>query len=145
MTGNAPEQKTPQSGFTLIETMIAMAILAISLLALAQLVGVAINQNASSRSGSVAIAVAQGYLEELRTQYNKGLETGTPSSALTAGTHSTSVILPGYEDRPARTFDITWNVTPVATAELRVRLSAESRTGNFLNSRSVVITSYFAP
>jgi prepilin-type N-terminal cleavage/methylation domain-containing protein len=135
-----------QSGFTLLETAIAMVVLAVGLIALGQLVTVAINQNAMSRSTSVGISVAQGKLEELRTAYNRGLENGTSEADLAAGTHAAVVVsLPSGYGTATRDFDVSWTVTDMSATEKTVQVTVQPRQGNFLNSRSVSITSHFAP
>ncbi|HXK61943.1 MAG TPA: hypothetical protein PLP42_18810 [Acidobacteriota bacterium] len=122
------------AGFSLIEAMLAMLFLAVSLLALGQLVGVAINQNAMSRSTSVGISLAMGKLEELRSAYNRQLEVG--SVTLTDST--TPEVKNGFR--------LSWTVTNgPGTNERIVTVTAQPTAGEFLNSRTVEITSHFAP
>ncbi|RPI27031.1 MAG: hypothetical protein EHM61_09875 [Acidobacteria bacterium] len=126
------EPRGREEGFSLIETMLAMLFLAVSLLALAQLVAVAVNQNAMSRSTSVGISAAMGKLEELRRIYNRDLET---ASTTLAG---------GNEDKGG--FRLSWVVTNgTGTSERIVTVTAQPLAGTYLNSRSVDITSHFAP
>ncbi len=47
------------SGFTLIESMIALAVLAITLLGLGQLVSTAVRQNASTRFETMGVLIAR--------------------------------------------------------------------------------------
>jgi prepilin-type N-terminal cleavage/methylation domain-containing protein len=53
-------------GFSLIEVMCATAIMAVSLVSLAQLFGVATKANRSARNGSVATMLAEQKMEQLR-------------------------------------------------------------------------------
>jgi len=123
---------THQKGFSLVETMLAMLFLAVSLLALGQLVGVAINQNSMSRSTSVGISAAMGKLEELRRVYNRQLETG--SVTLASGSETKNGLA------------ISWNVTNGTGASTRVvKVTVRPTAGEYLNSRKVEITSHFAP
>jgi len=55
-----------ESGFTLIESMIALAVLAITLLGLVQVMSTAVRQNASTRFESMGVLIAQEKLEALR-------------------------------------------------------------------------------
>ncbi len=127
VTGSSHEK-----GFSLIETMLAMLFLAVSFLALGQLVAVAINQNSMSRSTSVGISAAMGKLEELRRIYNRQLETG--SVTLAGGTETKNGL------------QFTWVVTNgPGTSERIVKVTATPTAGEFLNSRKVEITSHFAP
>jgi len=122
-----------EKGFSLIETMLAMLFLAVSFLALAQLVAVAINQNSMSRSTSVGISAAMGKLEEVRRIYNQQLETG--NVALTGKTEEKNGL------------EITWVASnpPGTTKVWIVTVTARPLAGEYLNSRTVEITSYFAP
>ncbi len=55
-----------ESGFSLVETLIATAILGVSLVALAELFGVAAKSNATSRTGTFAAILAEQKIEQLR-------------------------------------------------------------------------------
>ncbi len=55
-----------EHGFTLIETMLAIAIMAIGLLALASLQVTAINGNAQSKKRTLALALAEDKIETYR-------------------------------------------------------------------------------
>ncbi len=121
-----------EKGFSLIEVMLAMLFLAVSFLALGQLVGVAINQNSMSRSTSVGISAAMGKLEELRRIYNRQLETG--SVTLSSGTETTNGL------------ELSWVVTNgTGSSERVVKVTARPIAGEYFNSRRVEITSHFAP
>jgi len=121
-----------EKGFSLIETMLAMLFLAVSFLALAQLVGVAINQNSMSRSTSVGISAAMGKLEELRRVYNGQLETGKVT--LAGGSETKNGL------------ELTWTVANgTGTSTRIVKVVAKPTAGEYLNSRTVEITSHFAP
>lgn len=113
--------RTAQSyGFSLIECMIAVTVLAVSLMGLAQLMGVSVYHSAFARSNTMAVSVAQQKLESLRLNYTKDLLAKVttpgsgPSSDLTAGTHSpVSVTLaaPTESAMPTVTFNVCWFVT----------------------------------
>ncbi len=60
-----------QGGFSLVELMIAVAVLAITFLGLAQLMSVGLQQNSRARSSTMLVTVAQQQLEQLRTKYSK--------------------------------------------------------------------------
>ncbi len=71
-----------QAGFSLIEVMIAMAILAIGLLGLAGLQGTAINGNRHGNTISQATILAQETLEQIRNaDYDDITTTNFPASA----------------------------------------------------------------
>lgn len=94
-----------QKGFTLLELLIALVILAIGLLGLAGLQVAAIKGNVSGFKISTASAVAQQRIEELKVM-------DSTSAALTAGAHPAdgSVIVQGI------TYNRSYNIqdnTPV--------------------------------
>ncbi len=110
-----------QKGFTLLELLIALAILSVGLLGLAGLHIAAIKGNVSGFKFSAASAVAQQRLEEI-----KALDTA--SSALSSGVHNDgNIILQGItynrsyavsDNSPVKgtstlTFTVTW-VEPIS-------------------------------
>lgn len=75
-----PAQRRPriaaggQKGFTLIESMIAMLILIVGLMAVMQLFAVAVLSNKIARSKTFATQAGQAALENLQTQYDLWLK-----------------------------------------------------------------------
>ena len=146
-TRNTAEQK----GITLIESMIAVAVMSIALMALAQLMAVALQQNAFSRYNTMAIEVAQWKLEELLTQYTNELETSTSDTDLTAGSHPTGS--PGYETETLTAptgsamadyqFQVSWTVT-VSGNQKTVTVTVAPMVVNELTSKTLSITTVFS-
>lgn len=66
-----------QSGFTLIEIMIAMLVLFVGLVAVAQLVPLAVTLNAANRQDSTALVIAQRELNEMAQPRNLNLPSFT--------------------------------------------------------------------
>ena len=58
-----------------MDSMIALVVLSVGLLALVQLMGTALNQSAFTQNNTMAAAVAQEKIEELRTVFTRELET----------------------------------------------------------------------
>lgn len=144
---------TRDSGFTLVETLIAILVVTAGLLVLAQLVGVAIHHNSRARSGSIAIAVAQGQLEMLRAQYYRELHTGVAESDLTIGSHVAPPLQVG-----TRFFRVSWDVTlgsanrkTIELTALEVHVSGTGESATVIEdplmrqTKSVRIVSQFAP
>src|ERR1700730_5300007 len=57
-----------QKGFTIAEVMVAMVVLMVSLVGIAQLVPFAIHTNSAARAGSTAVVVAERELDEMVDQ-----------------------------------------------------------------------------
>ncbi len=139
-----------EKGFTLIECMIALVILSISCMGLAQLMGVAVRQNAFARYNTMGLEVAHMKLELLGTQYNNELETATTDADLTAGAHPAGA--PGYElvtlDEPTYSsmgdsqFQVTWAVT-VAGQQKTITVTVAPPVQNDLVSTSLSLTTIF--
>lgn len=109
-------------GFSLLELMVALSVLAVSLLGLAQLLGVAIQQNQLARYNTAAMEVARGKLERLKAAYSRQLETGIPAEDLTDGSHGpeTVVLSSQRESYGSRTLALRWEVSTVAGSRKRL-------------------------
>ncbi len=110
-----PERNASARGFTILELLVAVSVLSISLLGLAQLLGVAMQQNHLSRYNTAALEVARGKIERLKAQYNRQLETDIPATDLTDGTHGPETIILSSESEQygSRTLVVNWQVTSV--------------------------------
>ena len=89
------------AGFSLIETLVASALIAAVLVGLAQLVASAARQSLRSRQSAAAVAVVQGKLEELRNLPWKYDHTGAPVSGTALATSPAGALTadtPGYVD-----------------------------------------------
>jgi len=63
-----PRYPANQSGFTLIELMMATLVLMVGIVAVAQLVPLAVSLNASNRQNSTALVIAQRELNQMASQ-----------------------------------------------------------------------------
>lgn len=135
-----------ESGFTLVESMIALTILSISLLALIQLMQVAVRQNALARFETMVAVVAQDKLETLRAAYNNELETDTGSSALTAGSHgpeTMTMAAPTNSSMGDSEFQVSWTVTVAGTQKI-VNVTVEPQVSSEL-FMDLSLTTIFVP
>ena len=134
------------SGFTLIESMIALAVLAITLLGLGQLVSTAVRQNASTRFETMGVLIAQEKLEALRGEYNKELESETGSSDLTAGSHGPETLImeaPAGSRMGDSEFEVSWTVV-IAGPQKTVNVTVEPQVSNQLIT-DLSMTTIFVP
>jgi len=133
-------------GFTLIESMIALAVLAITLLGLGQLVSTAVRQNASTRFETMGVLIAQEKLEALRGEYNRELESETGSSDLTAGSHGPETLImeaPAGSSMGDSEFEVSWTVI-IAGPQKTVNVTVEPQVSNQLIT-DLSLTTIFVP
>ncbi len=134
------------SGFTLIESMIALAVMAITLLGLGQLVSTAVRQNASTRFETMGVLIAQEKLEALRGEYNRELESETGSSDLTAGSHGPETLImeaPVGSRMGDSEFEVSWTVI-IAGPQKTVNVTVEPQVSNQLIT-DLSMTTIFVP
>jgi prepilin-type N-terminal cleavage/methylation domain-containing protein len=137
-----------QEGFTVLETLIALTVLAIALLGLAQLVGISINQNAFARHNTVGIQLAQERLEQLRAQYNRELETGVSAATLASGSHGPVTVTLPASDRTGqqdREFLVSWTVGNAGGTRKSVSVTVTARNQNALQNKTITLNSLFSP
>lgn len=133
-------------GFTLIESMIALAVMAITLLGLGQLVSTAVRQNASTRFETMGVLIVQEKLEALRGEYNRELESETGSSDLTAGSHGPETLImeaPAGSSMGDSEFEVSWTVT-IAGSQKTVNVTVEPQVSNQLIT-DLSMTTVFVP
>jgi prepilin-type N-terminal cleavage/methylation domain-containing protein len=112
-------------GFSLIEMLISLVILAVSLLAIASLMAITTRNNASGTQMTEAINLAQDKIEELSV---------TPSGNL----------LPGTDQKKGSTginYSRNWTVLPNATGNLRavtVTVNWNNRENHSINLLSTI-------
>jgi len=101
MEDTMPVPKQSQAGFTLVELLVAVVILAVGLLGLAQLQVTAIKTNSQSATKTAATSLAQQAIEQVMSW-----DADDPRLDADGTGTFTSVTVAG-----AGTYDITWTVT----------------------------------
>ena len=130
-----------------MDSMIALVVLSISLLALVQLMGTALNQSAFSRNNTMAAAVVQEKIEELRTTYTRELETKSALADLTDGSHGPETVTlssPNHSNMGDKQFRVTWTVD-ISGKQKTVTGTVEPVVENTRQSESLAFTTVFAP
>ncbi len=125
-----------EKGFTIVENMLAVAVLAIAVLALGQLMSVAVRQNAFTRVETMSSSLAQEKLETLRAVYHQELETETASPDLTEGPHgpeTRTMEAPAESNMGDSEFRVSWTVTIAGTTKT-VDVTVEPQVSDELNT-----------
>ncbi len=136
-----------EDGIGLLDSMIALVVLSISLLALVQLMGTALNQSAFSQNNTTAAAVVQGKIEELRTAYTRELETRSALADLTGGSHGPQTVTlasPGHSNMGDKLFLVTWNVN-ISGRLKTITGTVQPVVENTRQSESLLFTTVFSP
>ncbi len=107
-------------GFSLLETLIAVSLVAIALLTFVQLVAVSIHVNARARRGSIAAVLAQDKIEELWSlgstlapQPGTSLDSNTPGLCDFLDDHGRS-LGSGSAPPAGAVYVRRWSITPVS-------------------------------
>ncbi len=103
---------TNERGFTLIEVLIAMVILTIAMVSMAELMAITIRMQMMGRNETAAIRLAQSKVDELVAV------NFTNASVAVGGSLTTDVAT--YNDAPANGFARRWAIAAIA-GETRVR------------------------
>lgn len=147
-----PTDQRPQSteqGFSLLETLIAIVVLSISLLALAQLLMVSLEQTKFAEFNTKGIQVALMKLEDLRGQYNNQIETGTEPADLTAGSHGPETVTlenVGTTIQSLRQFEVSWTVANQTGGAKSITVSVEPPANADVRlNKTISLSSNFAP
>ncbi len=138
-----PRRRASADGFTLIEVVIAIAVLGFGLLTLAIMQLQALSQGSAGRHTSDAAAVARTHVEQvMRLPWSEldvaqGIGTWTnPSWAGAGPTVNVNVDMPGGGTAVEHTYNVQWRVTDVGTnqclrdVEIRVSWAEEGLPAN---------------
>jgi prepilin-type N-terminal cleavage/methylation domain-containing protein len=113
------QARTGESGYSLLETLVAVSLIAIGLSALAQLLAVSIHANARARRSSVASVLAEEKMEQLRglggslsPQPGTSLDVNTPGLCDFLDEYGRSLGT-GLVPPPGTAYLRRWSITPV--------------------------------
>lgn len=141
-------QRNPEAGFSLIETMVAIIVLSISLIGLAQLVLVAQQQNRFAGYTTAGIGVAQAKLEELKSLYNSDIANGTMSTDMTPGSHgpeTRTIAAPSNTNQGDQQFLVSWEIIDLGRGARAINLTVNPVVANPLQNKTITVNSQFAP
>ena len=117
MTPSHQRRHSAERGLTLLEVMIALVIMAIGLLALSGMQITTIQKNASSFKSTIAVSLAEQYLQQLENlSFSDPLLTGSATS-YTANAYAGTYTDPNTNIVYNRTYLVTDN-SPIANVKL---------------------------
>jgi len=111
----SPRPLRDERGFTLIEALIAAAILTVALVALAELLAVSVRMHQLGRHSTTAVRLAQDKFEELMK-----MNFVTGPAIQVSGTDTLASNVTNYFDNPDAGITRRWLVQPGPAAGLRV-------------------------
>lgn len=129
--------RSPESGFSLIEVMVAFTVLGIGLLAVAGAQVKSVRGTSSGRHLTQSALIAEGRIEQLARSSWTAL---APTSGWTAPIQATSHVDDGGAGVAEETYDVSWRIQDVVPGETRsidVRVGWTEGDGR---SRSVAVT-----
>ncbi len=137
VTSDAPPsawRRVPHSsrGFSLVEIMVASAVLSVCLLGLAQMLATAVQLGQFARNNTVAIQIATGKLSELKAAYHYELASRNELPDLAPGEHGPNpVTLPAPTGaQEAASYTVSWVVTGAGASRKNVTVSVRPRGGS---------------
>ncbi len=130
------QQTMSQNGFTLLELLVAMAIIAVGLLAAASMQGVAVNANSVSNKVSVGSSLAQQVAEDLLSSSSTGTiltTSGTYNYKLDPANNSNLITIRGSGTYRAQytttTSPVISGATITGTSKVDVKVFYEAPNG----------------
>jgi prepilin-type N-terminal cleavage/methylation domain-containing protein len=131
--GTAACDAAESDGFSLVETMIAMLVLTIGLVGLAQLLAVSIVMHSDARHATTITALAQAKMDELMKK------NFTDASVSIGGSLSSSML--NYSDAPGEAITRRWRVTTGPTTGTRwLEVSVENKGGRLYGTKQSLTT-----
>lgn len=120
-----------EKGFSLIELLIAMSVLAIGMLAAASMQYSAVRNNTQGNVSTQASMLAKSQLEMLKNQ-------DIDSAVLAAGDYSDATPI-DENGNPGGIYNRSWRIDPLGTSARRIRMTVQWT--KFGDPRSVVVRS----
>jgi type IV pilus assembly protein PilV len=120
-----------EKGFSLIEMLIAMSVLAFGMLAAASMQYSAVRNNTTGNTSTQANSLAKAQLELLKNQ-------DIASTALTVGDYVDPAPIDA-SGNPGGIYNRSWRIDPLGTSARRIRVTVEWT--KFGRSRQVVVRS----
>lgn len=144
----ADSPRKNEKGFTLIEAFMAVVILTVSLLSLAQLMVVSLEHFEFAKYDTKAVRVAQSKMEELKALYGWQIDSGNLSPKLETGSHGPELVVPaapgGSTGEPTN-FWVTWQVDDLGKGQKGIAVTVRPPVLNPRLNELVTINSVFAP
>ncbi len=135
-------------GFTLLEVIVAIVVLTVALLGLAQMIMVSVEQYAFARWDTKATQVAQSKLENLKSLFSGEVETGVDDADLVTGDHGPEMVTlaapSGTWGEPSD-FWVRWQISDLTGGQKLIAITVTPPVPNPRQNETITVMSQFAP
>jgi len=135
-------------GFTLLEVIVAIVVLTVALLGLAQMITISIEMYAFARWDTKATQVAQSKLENLKSLFGGEVETGVDDAELVTGDHGPELVIlsapAGTWGEPSD-FWIRWQISDLTGGQKLIAVTVTPPVPNPRRNETITLMSQFAP
>lgn len=135
-------------GFSLIEALIALFILSVGLLSVAQLMMVSLDRSEAAKYDSKAIQLAQAKVEELRLLFGRSVDSGQTPPDLSTGSHGPITVElenPDNRIQNHRRFQVSWNVTDLDAGQKAVVVTVTPVAAGPYHTEIITLTTRLTP
>lgn len=135
-------------GFTLLEVIVAIIVLTVALLGLAQLIMISVEKYDFARWDTKATQVAQSKLENLKSLFSTKVETGIEDADLTNGDHGPDMVTleapAGTWGEPSN-FWVRWQISDLTGGQKLIAVTVTPPVPNPRRNETITVMSQFAP
>ena len=135
-------------GFTLLEVIVAIVVLTVALLGLAQMIMVSVEQYAFARWDTKATQVAQSKLENLKSLFSGEVETGVDDADLVTGDHGPEMVTlaaPSSTWGEPSDFWVRWQISDLTGGQKLIAINVTPPVPNPRQNETITLMSQFAP
>jgi prepilin-type N-terminal cleavage/methylation domain-containing protein len=136
-----------KDGFTLLEVIIAIVVLTIALLGLAQMILISIEKYDFARWDTKATQVAQAKIENLKSLFGGEIDSGVDDGDLINGEHGPELVALSTENSYGEptSFWVSWQVSDLSGGQKLVAVTVTPPVPDPNRNETITIMSQFAP
>lgn len=137
-----------KEGFTLLEVIVAIVVLTVALLGLAQMILISVEKYDFARWNTKATQVAQSKLETLKGLFSGKVETGIEDAELVTGDHGPEMVTlaapSGTWGEPSN-FWVRWQISDLSGGQKLIAVTVTPPVPNPRRNETITLMSQFAP